>query len=119
MHDVTIYHNPACSKSRSTLDLIRKAGIEPRIIEYLREPPTREQLAGLIRAAGLAVRDALRVGEAPFQALALDRPDLADDVLLDAMVAHPILMERPFVTTPCGTRLCRPTERVLEILAES
>jgi arsenate reductase len=119
MHDVTIYHNPACSKSRSTLDLIRKAGIEPRIIEYLREPPTREQLAGLILAAGLAVRDALRAGEAPFQALALDRPDLADDVLLDAMVAHPILMERPFVTTPYGTRLCRPPERVLEILAES
>lgn len=114
--DVTIHHNPACSKARSTLALIREVGIEPRIIECLRDPPTREQLAELICAAGLAARDVLPKRETPFQALALDRPDLADEVLLDAMADLPILMERPFGTTPNGTRLCRPPEHVLGIL---
>jgi arsenate reductase (glutaredoxin) len=113
---VTIFHNPACGTSRNTLGLIRNAGIEPLIIEYLEQPPTREQLAALIGAAGLTVRQALRQKGTPYAELELDDPELTDDELLSAMVQHPILINRPFVVTEIGTRLCRPSEAVLDIL---
>lgn len=115
MHAV-IYHNPKCGTSRNTLALIRHAGVEPEVIEYLRTPPTREQLAGLIAAAGLAVRDAIRAKEAPYASLGLANTALDDAALLDAMLAHPSLIERPLVQTTLGTRMARPSERVLEIL---
>ena len=116
MSTVTIYHNPKCETSRNTLALIRNAGIEPTIIEYLQSPPTRQQLAGMIQAAGLTVRAALREKGTPFAELGLGDPQLSDDQLLDAMIKHPILINRPFVITERGTRLSRPSERVLEIL---
>ena len=112
----TIYHNPACATSRNALALIRHAGIEPTIIEYLRDPPTRERLVELIAAAGLVVRDALRKKGTPYAELGLDDPSLSDDQLLDAMLAEPVLINRPFVVTTLGTRLCRPSEVVLDIL---
>ncbi|OBV37953.1 arsenate reductase (glutaredoxin) [Janthinobacterium psychrotolerans] len=114
--DIVIYHNPACGTSRNTLALIRNTGAEPRVIEYLQQPPSREELAGLIARAGLAVRDALRQKGAPYLELGLDNPALDDAALLDAMLAHPILINRPFVVTPLGVRLCRPSELVLDIL---
>ena len=114
--DATIYHNPACGTSRNTLALIRHAGIEPSVIEYLRTPPTRERLVELIAAAGLGVRDALRKKGTPYEALGLDDPGLSDAQLLDAMLAEPVLINRPFVVTALGTRLCRPSELVLDIL---
>jgi arsenate reductase len=113
---VTIYHNPACGSSRNVLGLIRNAGIEPVIIEYLRTPPSREELTSLITRAGLSVRDALRQKGTPYAELGLDDPALSDDALLDAMMAHPILINRPFVVTELGVRLCRPSETVLDIL---
>jgi arsenate reductase len=113
---VTIWHNPACGTSRNVLGLIRNAGLEPRIVEYLKTPPTREDLVRTIAAAGLTVRAALREKGTPFAELGLGDPSLSDDALLDAMMAHPILINRPFVTTPLGTRLCRPSEAVLDIL---
>jgi arsenate reductase len=113
---VTIYHNPSCGTSRNTLALIRKAGIEPTIVEYLRDPPGRQQLRKMIQDAGLSVRQALREKGTPFQELGLGDPALTDEQLLDAMMAHPILINRPFVVTGVGTRLCRPAELVLEIL---
>jgi len=116
MSTVTIYHNPGCGTSRKTLELIRSAGIEPQIIEYLREPPTREQLATMISQAGLSVRQALRDKGTLFESLGLADPSLTDDQLLDAMMEHPILINRPFVVTERGTRLCRPSELVLELL---
>ncbi|MBJ6980590.1 arsenate reductase (glutaredoxin) [Luteimonas sp. MC1572] len=115
MHAV-IYHNPSCGTSRNTLALIRHAGIEPVVIEYLRDPPTRERLVELIAAAGLDIRDALRRKGTPYDALGLDDPALSDAQLLDAMLAEPILINRPFVQTALGTRLCRPSEVVLDIL---
>lgn len=115
MH-ATIYHNPACATSRNTLALIRHVGIEPTVIEYLREPPTRERLVELIAAADLPVREVLRQKGTPYAKLVLDDPSLTDEQLLDAMIAHPILINRPFVVTPQGTRLCRPSQVVLEIL---
>jgi arsenate reductase (glutaredoxin) len=115
---VTIYHNPNCGTSRNTLALIRNAGIEPTVIEYLRDPPDRARLATLIADAGLSVRAALREKGAPFQELGLGNPALTDDQLLDAMMAHPVLINRPFVVTPLGTRLCRPSELVLDILPQ-
>ncbi len=115
MH-ATIYHNPACATSRNTLALIRHVGIEPTVIEYLREPPTRERLVELIAAADLPVREVLRQKGTPYAELVLDDPSLTDEQLLDAMIAHPILINRPFVVTPQGTRLCRPSQVVLEIL---
>jgi arsenate reductase (glutaredoxin) len=114
--NVTIYHNPACGTSRNTLGLIRNAGLEPQVIEYLRDPPTRERLLALIKDAGLTVREAMREKGTPFAELGLGDPALSDDVLLDAMLAHPILINRPFVATTLGTRLCRPSEIVLDIL---
>lgn len=114
--NATIYHNPACGTSRNTLALIRHAGIEPTVIEYLRQPPSRERLIELIAAAGLGTREALRQKGTPYAELGLDDPSLSDDQLLDAMMADPVLINRPFVTTPLGTRLCRPSEVVLDIL---
>ncbi len=114
--DVVIYHNPDCGTSRNTLALIRNAGIEPTVIEYLRNPPDRETLIRLIADAGLSVRQAIREKGTPYLELHLDDPSLADDQLLDAMLAHPILINRPFVATARGTRLSRPSEVVLDIL---
>lgn len=114
--DVIIYHNPQCGTSRNTLGLIRNAGIEPHIIEYLKVPPTRLLLRQLIERMGLSVRDVIREKGTPFQELGLGDPSFSDDQLLDAMMAHPILIERPIVVTPLGVRLCRPSEVVLDIL---
>lgn len=116
MSEVLIYHNPDCGTSRNTLAMIRNAGIEPRVIEYLRDPPSREPLRAMIAAAGLTIRAALREKGTPYHELGLGDPQLSDDALLDAMMAHPILINRPFVMTSKGTRLCRPSEVVLEIL---
>src|ERR1700694_496240 len=114
--DITIYHNPACGTSRNTLALIRNAGIEPEVIEYLKTPPSRATLSRLIKDAGLSVREALREKEKLFAELGLADASLTDEQLLDAMLAHPILINRPFVVTPAGTRLCRPSELLLDIL---
>jgi arsenate reductase len=114
--DAVIYHNPDCGTSRNALALIRHAGVEPQIIEYLRDPPSRERLIELIEDAGLTVREAIRQKGTPYLALGLDDPALGDEVLLDAMLANPILINRPFVQTPKGTRLCRPSENVLDLL---
>ena len=114
--DVTIYHNPDCGTSRNTLALIRNAGVEPAIIGYLNTPPSRAALKDLIANAGLSVREAIRIKGTPFHELGLDDPQLSDDDLLDAMLAHPILINRPFVVTPSGVRLARPSELVLDIL---
>ncbi|OHZ42401.1 arsenate reductase (glutaredoxin) [Agrobacterium vitis] len=114
--NATIYHNPDCGTSRNTLAMIRNAGFEPLVIEYLSNPPTRGELAKMIADAGLSVRDAIREKGTPYAQLGLDNPDLTDAQLLDAMLEHPILINRPFVITSLGTRLARPSERVLEIL---
>ena len=114
--DITIYHNSACGTSRNTLALIRNAGIEPQVIDYLTNPPSRQALAAMITQAGLSVREAMRAKEKVFEELGLDDPSLSDDALLDAILAHPVLLNRPFVLTPAGTRLCRPSELVLDIL---
>ena len=116
MTTITIYHNPDCGTSRNVLALIRNSGVEPTIIEYLKTPPGRTRLAELVAQMKLPVRDVLRRKGTPFEALQLDNPALSDDDLIDAMVAHPILMNRPIVTTELGTRLCRPSEAVLDIL---
>jgi arsenate reductase len=116
MSSVTIYHNPACGTSRNTLALIRNAGIEPVIIEYLRTPPSRVELVVLMAAAGLTPRGLLREKGTPYGSLGLANPELTDDQLIEAMLAHPILINRPLVVTPLGTRLCRPSEWVLGIL---
>ena len=113
---VTIYHNPACGTSRNVLGLIRNAGIEPVIIEYLKTPPSRAELADLIARMGMPVRAVLRAKGTPYGELGLDDPNLPDEVLLDAMMAHPILINRPIVVTPQGVKLCRPSESVLDVL---
>ncbi|HML44743.1 MAG TPA: arsenate reductase (glutaredoxin) [Hyphomicrobium zavarzinii] len=113
---ITIYHNPACGTSRNTLAMIRQSGEEPRVVEYLVTPPSREELAALIRAMGIPVRDLLRRKGTPYDALGLDDPKWTDDELIDFMMAHPILINRPIVVTPLGTRLCRPSEAVIDIL---
>lgn len=113
---VTIYHNPDCGTSRNVLGLIRNAGVEPQIIEYLKTPPSRDELIDLIRRAGLIVRDVLRQKGTPYDALGLSDPSLTDDQLLDAMMAHPILINRPLVVTDRGVKLCRPSEAVLDLL---
>jgi arsenate reductase (glutaredoxin) len=114
--DVTIFHNPRCGTSRNTLALIREAGHEPLIVDYLATPPAREDLARMIAQAGLTVRAAARSKESLFAELGLDDPATSDAALLDAMLSHPILINRPFVVTPQGVRLCRPAETVREIL---
>ncbi|OUJ10223.1 arsenate reductase (glutaredoxin) [Acetobacter sp. DsW_059] len=113
---ITIYHNPACGTSRNVLALIRNSGDEPRIIEYLKTPPSRAELVDLIAQMGVPVRSILREKGTPFHELGLDNPALTDDALIDAMIAHPILMNRPIVVTPLGAALCRPSETVLDIL---
>jgi arsenate reductase len=115
---VTIYHNPDCGTSRNTLALIRNAGIEPEIILYVQQPPSRDQLKDLITKAGLTVRGALREKGTPYAELGLAAPALSEEQLFDAMLQYPILINRPFVVTPVGVRLCRPSEVVLDILPE-
>ena len=114
--DVFIYHNPACGTSRNTLGLIRNAGVEPRVIEYLKTPPSRDELVGLIARMGVPVRAVLREKGTPYAELGLDDAALGDEALLDAMMAHPILINRPIVVSPAGVRLCRPSEQVLDLL---
>ena len=113
---VTIYHNPACGTSRNVLGLIRNAGLEPVVIEYLKTPPSREELRGLIARMGVPVRAVLREKGTPYAELGLDDETLTDNALLDAMIAHPILINRPIVVTERAVRLCRPSETVLDIL---
>ena len=113
---ITIYHNPACGTSRNVLAMIRNSGEEPQVIEYLKMPPSRAELVALIRAMEISVRDLLRRKGTPYDELGLDNAALTDDALLDAMMAHPILINRPIVVTPKGTKLCRPSEVVLDIL---
>ncbi|GAC89257.1 arsenate reductase [Gluconobacter thailandicus F149-1 = NBRC 100600] len=113
---ITIYHNPACGTSRNVLALIRNSGEEPRIIEYLKTPPSRAELVSLIARMGVPVRSILREKGTPFHELGLNNPARSDDALIDAMIAHPILMNRPIVVTPLGAALCRPSEAVLDIL---
>ena len=113
---ITIYHNPACGTSRNTLAMIRQSGEEPKVIEYLRTPPSRGRLVELIAAMGLSPRALLREKGTPFGELGLGDPKWTDDQLIDFMLAHPILINRPIVETPLGTRLCRPSEAVLDIL---
>lgn len=118
MTKVTIYHNPECGTSRNTLALIRNSGVEPTIVEYLKTPPSRETLVALIGQMGAPVRDLIRHKGTPYAELGLDDPALTDDQLIDEMMAHPILINRPIVVTPLGTLLCRPSERVLDILPD-
>jgi len=115
---LTIYHNPACGTSRNTLALIRNSGAEPRIIEYLKTPPTKAELVVLLRLMGMRPRELLREKGTPYHQLGLDDAKWSDDEILDAMVAHPILINRPIVVTPLGVKLCRPSEVVLDILIE-
>ncbi len=116
MSNITIYHNPRCGTSRNTLAMIRSSGVEPEVIEYLKTPPSRETLLALVAATGQPVRDLVRSKEALFTELGLDASGVTDAQLIDAMLAHPILINRPIVVTPLGTRLCRPSEQVLGIL---
>jgi arsenate reductase len=116
--DVVIYHNPACGTSRNTLALIRNAGIEPHVVEYLKTPPSRALLVELIDRAGITPRDLLRQKGTPYAELGLGDASLTDAVLLDAMMAHPELINRPLVVSPLGVRLCRPSEAVLDLLPE-
>ncbi len=113
---ITIYHNPACGTSRNALAMIRQSGEEPHVIEYLLTPPSREELLDLIRAMHIAPRELLRIKGTPYEELGLGNPKWSDDELIDAMLAHPILINRPIVITPKGTKLCRPSEAVLDIL---
>jgi arsenate reductase len=113
---VSIYHNPACGTSRNTLAMIRASGVEPEVIEYLLTPPSRERLIALIQGMGFSVRELLREKGTPYADLGLDNPSLSDSDLIDAMLAHPILINRPIVVTQKGVRLCRPSERVLPLL---
>lgn len=114
--DILIYHNPDCGTSRNTLALIRHAGMEPHVIEYLKTPPSRELLKSLIERMGISTRELMREKGTPYVELGLSDPSLSDDVLLDAMMAHPILINRPIVVAPNGVRLCRPSEAVLDLL---
>ena len=116
MSDITIYHNPACGTSRNVLALIRNTGEEPTVIEYLKTPPDREKLVQLIAAMGTPVRSLLRQKGTPYDELGLGDPKWTDDQLIDFMLQHPILINRPLVKTPLGVRLCRPSEQVLDIL---
>ncbi|PPD29243.1 MAG: arsenate reductase (glutaredoxin) [Hyphomicrobium sp.] len=113
---ITIYHNPDCGTSRNTLAMIRQSGAEPKVIEYLKTPPSRLELLALISAMGIALRDLLRQAGTPYDAMGLGDSNLPDEQLVDAMIATPILINRPIVVTPLGTRLCRPSEAVLDLL---
>ena len=115
--DVIIYHNPACATSRKVLGMIRASGIEPRVIEYVKTPPNRAELKDLLRRMGITPRELLRRRGTPYEELGLSDPGKSDDALIDAILAHPILMERPVVVGPRGVRLCRPVDRVLEVLS--
>jgi arsenate reductase len=116
MMSVTIYHNPACGTSRNTLAMIRQSGEQPEVIEYLKNPPSRARLIELIKAMGISVRALLREKGTPYADLGLADPKWTDDQLIDSMLAHPILINRPIVVTPKGTKLCRPSEAVLDLL---
>lgn len=118
MTDITIYHNPKCGTSRNTLAMIRNSGVEPQVIEYLKTPPSRQELMTLVTAMGLSLRDVLRQKGTPFDELGLSNPALTDEQLLDHIEQHPILIQRPIVKTPQGVRLCRPSELVLDILPQ-
>lgn len=118
MSEITIYHNPACGTSRNTLELIRNSGVEPVIVEYLKTPPERAILESMIAASGLSVREVLRVKDTPHDELGLADSMWSDAELVDFMLRHPVLINRPFVVTPLGTRLCRPSEVVLDILPD-
>jgi arsenate reductase len=118
-HCITVYHNPACGTSRNVLGLLRERGIEPEVVEYLKTPPGREGLKALVRKMGVPVRDVLRRKGTPYDELGLDDPKWTDDQLIDFMVQHPILMNRPIVVTKDGAKLCRPSETVLELLPGS
>ena len=113
---VKIYHNPACGTSRNTLAMIRQSGEEPDVIEYLKTPPSREELIALIASMAISARDLLREKGTPYSELGRGDPELSDDALLDAMMAHPILINRPIVVTPKGVKLCRPSEAILDLL---
>lgn len=115
---ITIYHNPKCGTSRNTLEMIRKAGVEPTVIEYLKTPPSREELVSLIKRMGLPVRDVLRQKGTPYDELGLGEDKWSDDELIDFMMEHPILINRPIVVSEKGVRLCRPSETVLELLPQ-
>ncbi len=119
MTDITIYHNPACGTSRNVLGMIRNSGVEPTVIAYLDTPPDRETLRALLAEMGIPIRELLREKETPYQELGLGNPELTDEQLIGAIIAHPILMNRPVVVTPLGTRLCRPSEAVLNLLPDS
>ena len=114
--DIVIYHNPECGTSRNTLGLIRNAGIEPHVVEYLKTPPSRALLVELIDRAGITPRELLREKGTPYAELGLGDTSLSDDALVDAMMAHPILISRPLVVSPLGVKLCRPSEAVLDLL---
>ena len=117
--DIIIYHNPACGTSRNALAMIRNAGIEPHVVEYLKTPPSRALLESLIARAGVGARSLLREKGTPYAELGLNNPNLTDEQLVDAMMAHPILINRPLVVSPLGVRLCRPSETVLDLLPET
>jgi arsenate reductase len=116
MTDITVYHNPQCGTSRNTLAMIRNSGVEPLVIEYLKTPPSRDEVMTLVAAMGIGLRDMLRQKGTPYAELGLNNPALTDEQLLDAIEQHPILIQRPIVITPLGVRLCRPSELVLDIL---
>ncbi|WP_028605435.1 arsenate reductase (glutaredoxin) [Ottowia thiooxydans] len=116
MSNITIYHNPQCSTSRNALALIRERGEEPRIVEYLKTPPSREELKAIAKATGEPLRELVRTRQPEYLAQGLDKPELTDDQLIDAMLANPVLINRPIVVTPMGARLARPIEKVLEVL---
>ena len=116
MSRITIYHNPSCGTSRNTLAMIRNSGVEPQVIEYLKTPPSLQQLAALVAAMGVPVREVLRRKGTPYDELGLDDPKWTDEQLLQFVVEHPVLLNRPIVETPLGTRLCRPSELVLDLL---
>ena len=116
---ITIYHNPACGTSRNVLALLRQSGVEPQIVEYLTTPPSRAEIVALAARAGLSLRDLMREKGTPFRELGLDRPDVSDDELLDAIAAHPILLNRPLVVSARGVKLCRPSDVVLDLLPQA
>jgi len=119
MSNITIYHNPACGTSRNTLEMIRNSGIEPTVIHYLENPPSRDELVKLIADMGITVRALLRKNVEPYEELGLAEDKFTDDQLIDFMLQHPILINRPIVVTPLGTKLCRPSEEVLDILPDA